>query len=177
MPVVKYRFIGTTQTAESRYLFPWLVFSRDNNSSIYSFVNPMHNNENYLMKFSELPVGATIRYQRGGWLLMSREKELFFYNPFTRETIQLADFPGRHELSDISFSSLPTAPDCIVFGIDKYGLGITITIYSIRRGEQEWVVLDHQDSDVPKYPPSRNTPTLFNRVFYSAGYDGTLKNT
>ncbi|KAI3958723.1 hypothetical protein MKX01_023399 [Papaver californicum] len=164
MPVVKSRFIRTTQTLETRYLYPWLVFSIDNRSGIYSFVNPMHNNENYLVKFSKILVGATIRYQNGGWLLMSREKELFFYNPFTRETVQLADFPGCHYLSDISFSSLPTVPDCRVFGIDRSGFGgldISITIYSIRKGEQQWEDLDYDEFDFDdKYSPSRNTPTL-----------------
>ncbi|XP_026393165.1 F-box protein At3g56470-like [Papaver somniferum] len=174
MPAVKSRFILTTQTFETEYLCPWLVFTRDNNSSIYNFVNLMHNNENYLIKFSELLLGATIRYQKGGWLLMSREIELFFYNPFTKETIQLADFPGCHYLSDISFTSLPTAPDCTVFGIDKSGFSISITIYSIRRGEQQWEVVSFEDSDVEKYSPSRNTLTLFDGVFYSVGYDGTL---
>ncbi|XP_026396476.1 uncharacterized protein LOC113291121 [Papaver somniferum] len=174
MPVVKSRFIHTTQTFETGNLFPWLVFSRDNSSAMYNFINPIHNNENYLIKFSELLVGATIRYQKDGWLLLSREKELFFYNPFSRETIQLADFQGCHYLSDISFSSLPTAPDCIVFGIDRSGVGASITIYSIRRGEQQWDFFSLEEFDVEKDSASQNTPTLFDGVLYPVGYDGTL---
>ncbi|XP_026451180.1 F-box/kelch-repeat protein At1g57790-like [Papaver somniferum] len=76
-------------------------------------VDPMHNNDKYLMELSDqLLVGARIRFSKNGWLLLSRGKKIiFFYDPFTRETIRLPDLPYGYTLGGISFSSLPTSPD------------------------------------------------------------------
>ncbi|XP_026410281.1 uncharacterized protein LOC113305460 [Papaver somniferum] len=98
------------------------MFSSGNNSPVYNLVNPVHDNENYLMNFSELLLGAIIRYQKGGWLLISRDHELFFYNPFTREAIKVPDFPGYYNMSNISFSSIPTPPSremCLVMAMNS----------------------------------------------------------
>ncbi|KAI3956897.1 hypothetical protein MKX01_000931 [Papaver californicum] len=76
-----------------------------------------------------------------------------------------------HYNSDISFSSLPTTADFIVFGIDVTGLYNSVTIYLIRRGEQDWHAYEHYD--IEKYTPLYNTPTLFRGFFFSVGYDGT----
>ncbi|KAI3903501.1 hypothetical protein MKW98_032155 [Papaver atlanticum] len=91
---------------------------------------------------------------------------------FSSSWITLPNGRGRKE--DISFSSLPTAPDCYVFGIDRSGFGTSITIYTIGRGEQEWEFFSLEEFDVQKYSASWNTPTLFYGVFYSVGNDGTL---
>ncbi|XP_026453639.1 F-box/kelch-repeat protein At1g57790-like isoform X1 [Papaver somniferum] len=171
MPVVKPTFTSATQIIETTCLSPWLVFSRDDNFTVYNFVNPVHN-ENYLMKFPELLLGATIRYQKGGWLLLSREEELSFYNPFTRETMDLPDFPGRYHMSDISLSSLPTSSDCIIFAIERSHYGISI--FCIRRGKQECDEFEFDNACTEKFPAILNTPVLFNGVFYSVGYDGTV---
>ncbi|OVA04482.1 Protein of unknown function DUF295 [Macleaya cordata] len=70
------------------------------------------------MSLSEMLVGATIRFSKGGWLLMSKgRKTLFFYNPFTKAAIQLPDLPEIYSFTGIAFSSLPTSSDCVVFGI------------------------------------------------------------
>ncbi|KAI3944270.1 hypothetical protein MKW98_016500 [Papaver atlanticum] len=61
---------------------------------------------------------------------------------------------------------------CAVFGIDWSGDGISI--FCIRRGEQEWVSFEFDDVSTEKFPAMRNTPVLCNGIFYSAGYDGTL---
>ncbi|KAI3977025.1 hypothetical protein MKX01_008883, partial [Papaver californicum] len=60
------------------------------------FVNPMHNNESYLMNIPELFEGSRIRFSKGGWLLMSKGNTLFFYNPFTKSTIKLPDLSDDH---------------------------------------------------------------------------------
>ncbi|KAI3944219.1 hypothetical protein MKW98_016449 [Papaver atlanticum] len=177
MPVVKPTFTSI-QIFETSHLSPWLLFSEDNSSSVYNLVNPMHDNENYLMNFSELLFGATIRFHKGGWLLMSREDELFFYNPFTREVIKLPDLPGCYYRSDISFSSVPTASDCVVFAIEGRLLSddCEFSIHCIKRGKQEWDFFDFDEQKYSPYWPLRNTPISFDGEFYSVGYDGVLGN-
>ncbi|KAI3927986.1 hypothetical protein MKW98_023587 [Papaver atlanticum] len=127
MPVSKPMFATTSITTTSN-LFPWLVFCGDNNDTIYNFVIPVRNNEYYLLKFSELLLGATICFQKDGWLLMSRKEILFFYNPFTRETINLPHLPGHHFSSSICFCSLPTSANCIIFAIDQSEQGQSLSI-------------------------------------------------
>ncbi|XP_026422771.1 uncharacterized protein LOC113318751 isoform X1 [Papaver somniferum] len=137
MPVGMSTFTSS-QVLDAAHLSPLLLFSRDNSSTVYSLANPMHDNENYLMNFSELLLDATIRFQKGGWLLMSREIKLFFYNPFTRDIILLPDFPGCYFTVDISFSSIPTSSDCIVFAVEGNASPDVneISLHCIRRGEQ-----------------------------------------
>ncbi|KAI3917214.1 hypothetical protein MKX01_007199 [Papaver californicum] len=175
MPVVKPTFTST-QILETTYLSPWLLFSKDNSSTVYNLVNPMHDNENYPLNFSELLLGATIRFQKGCWLLMSREEELFFYNPFTREIIKLPDFPGCYYRSDISFSSIPTSADCIVFAIEVRLLSddCEYSIHCIKRGKLDWDFFDFDEKMYSPYWPLRNTPISFGGDFYSVGYDGAL---
>ncbi|XP_026413374.1 uncharacterized protein LOC113309181 isoform X2 [Papaver somniferum] len=61
----------TSGAIRTTYLTPWLLFSTEKHT-VYNFVDPMHNNEKYLMELPELLVGAIIRSQKGGWLLMSK---------------------------------------------------------------------------------------------------------
>ncbi|XP_026382598.1 uncharacterized protein LOC113277827 [Papaver somniferum] len=170
MPVTKPAFTKTSIT-KTIYLFPWLVFCRDNNDTVYNFVTPGHNSENYLIKFPELLLGAAICFQKGGWLLMSREEMLFFYNPFTRETINVPHVPGHYFYSSICFSSLPTSADCTVFAIDQ-SEGSTITVYSITRGKQVWDIFSFNNAI--QYMPLCNPPILHRGAFYCVDYNGLL---
>ncbi|KAI3858960.1 hypothetical protein MKW98_028693 [Papaver atlanticum] len=168
MPVSKPTFTSITKTSN---LFSWLVFCRDNNYTIYNFVIPVRDNEYYLIKFSELLLGATICFQKGGWLLMSREEILFFYNPFTRETINLPPLPEHYFFSSICFCSLPTSADCIVFAIDKRKQG-TIIVYSITRGKQVWDIFKFDNAI--QFRPLCNPPILHQGAFYCVDYNGIL---
>ncbi|XP_026457308.1 F-box protein At3g56470-like [Papaver somniferum] len=168
MPVSK-RTFATTSITKTSNLFPWLVFCEDNNDIIYCFVIPVHN-EYYLLEFSELLLDATICFQKDGWLLMSREEILFFYNPFTRETINLPHV-GHHFSSSICFCSLPTSADCTVFAIDQSDQG-TITVYSITRGKQVWDIFNFDNAI--QYRPLCNPPILHQGAFYCVDYNGLL---
>ncbi|OVA08899.1 Sec1-like protein [Macleaya cordata] len=172
IPAVNWRpsFTGIIKTT---YLSPWLVFST-NNDTIYNFVYPMHNYQKCLMNLSELLVGATIRFSKGGWLLMSKgRKTLFFYNPFTRETIQLPDLPETYPFTGMSFSSLPTSSDCVVFGIAP-GDTYEVSIFFIARGNDYWGSCIFENTNLQKYMPCINNPVFYDGAFYCLDYNGTL---
>ncbi|KAI3934489.1 hypothetical protein MKW98_005434, partial [Papaver atlanticum] len=173
LPIVK-------QTSTSKiiisntYASPWLVYSTNKDCNVYTFVDPMHDNENYFMKFPQLR-GATIRFQKGGWLLMSeRYYRLFFHNPFTKETIELPNLPKCYTWTNISFSSLPTCSDCVVFGIkvsDNGGIGVYITA----RGEKSWRFYEFENIDTQVYyMPLLNTHALYKGILYCVDYNGRL---
>ncbi|XP_026419674.1 uncharacterized protein LOC113315593 isoform X2 [Papaver somniferum] len=175
MPVGK---LTSTCATRDTYLTPWLMFSRDHGSATFTFVNPMYDNEKYFLNLFDL-VGAVIRFQKGGWLLMSKDDQvtnsLFFYNPFTRETIKLPQLPDEeiYGFSGISFSSLPTSSDCAVFPIEQRG-GENVSLYFIRKGEAFWRFFVFGNADIGKYIPLHNTQVICNGVFYCVDYNGVL---
>ncbi|XP_026403622.1 F-box/kelch-repeat protein At1g57790-like [Papaver somniferum] len=176
MPMVKQTSPCTTRCTD---LSPWFVFSRDKCHNVFNFVNPTHNDENYLMHLSDL-VGATIRFQKGGWLLMSKGlTSIFFYNPFTKESINLPELPvDMYSFSGITFSCSPTSSDCIVFAVQQIpasdGMSQEISICFIKRGAVSWSVCNSQNTNVEKFMPSHNTPVFYNGAFYCVDYNGML---
>ncbi|RZC52946.1 hypothetical protein C5167_021389, partial [Papaver somniferum] len=117
-------------------VLPQLVFSHYEQCGVYNFVDPTNcNGEKNLMNFSELLFDAKILYSKGSWLLMSKGGSgIFFFNPFTREMIQLPDLPYSSSFRGISFSASPTSLDCVIFAIagwTKY----EVEIWFISRGD------------------------------------------
>ncbi|OVA04480.1 Protein of unknown function DUF295 [Macleaya cordata] len=168
-----YRRSSSTGIIKTRNLSPWLVFSIDSDT-IYNFVDPMHNNQKYLMNLSELLIGASIRFSKCGWLLMSKgRKTLFFYNPFTRATIQLPDLPKAYGFVGMSFSSLPTSSDCVVFGI-AHDPWYELSIFIIARGNDFWRSRIFLNNNLEKYMPCINNPVFYDGAFYCLDYNGTL---
>ncbi|KAH7860678.1 hypothetical protein Vadar_016635 [Vaccinium darrowii] len=119
----------------TRIQSPLLMHSGYDNTRC-KFLHPLYK-DTYSMYIPEL-FGAVPRFSKDGWLLMSRgEHSMFFFNPFTKALINLPDLPQLYEFQGITFTSSPTSPDCMVFGIhvhfDKY-----FSISTICRGEASW---------------------------------------
>ncbi|XP_026444720.1 uncharacterized protein LOC113345069 isoform X2 [Papaver somniferum] len=72
----------------STYLTPWLLFSTEN-ATRNNFVDPMHNNEKYLMNLPELLAGAIVRCQKGGWLSMSKDCVVFGIAQKNKEEVSI----------------------------------------------------------------------------------------
>ncbi|CAI0449125.1 unnamed protein product [Linum tenue] len=81
--------------------------------------------------------GAVIRCSKHGWLLMSQGRQgdqLFFFNPFTKERINIPSMPCDFE--GITFSSPPTSVDSMVICYTVWQQ--QVVIFFIYRGEHEW---------------------------------------
>ncbi|KAI3859512.1 hypothetical protein MKW98_027109 [Papaver atlanticum] len=160
-------------------LSPWLVFV-NYDQDVYNFVTPMHNNENYLMNIPEVLKGFTVRFSKDGWLLMSKDKTLFFYNPFSKSIVRLPDLPEGCSFSGISFSSLPTSSDCIVFGIDKCIMPDEVSIAFIKRGDKDWTSCSYDNVYLPpnknkfEFEPNFNNPVFHDGAFYCLDLNGSL---
>ncbi|KAI3863684.1 hypothetical protein MKW98_031276 [Papaver atlanticum] len=176
------RSTSTSTTIQTTDITPWLVLAKYN-EQVFSFVNPMHHNENYLMNFPELLKGSRIRFSKGGWLLMSKDKTLFFYNPFNGSTVKLPDLPDHfrspYHFSGISFSSSPASPDCVFFAVDKDEESSLDTFF-IKKGDKSWTC---EQFDHVSLPPGRkhlefelsfNNPVFYHGAFYCLGISGTL---
>ncbi|OVA08173.1 Protein of unknown function DUF295 [Macleaya cordata] len=177
IPAVSWR-TSSAEITQTTYLSPWLVFYKKNDG-IYNFLDPMHNKEKYIMDLQDLLLDAKIRFSKGGWLLMSKgKKTLFFFNPFTRAMIQLPDLPDdeNYGFSGISFSSLPTCSDCVVFASPDID-SVSISILFISRGDDSWRSYIINYNKLPlkeKCMPCRNNPVFYNGVFYCLDYKGAL---
>ncbi|XP_026450889.1 F-box/kelch-repeat protein At1g57790-like [Papaver somniferum] len=155
------------------YLSPWLVFSRHQDYTIYNVLNPMYNNDNYAINLSDL-AGCTICFQKGGWLLITRRENMFFYNPFTRETVRLPDIDIKRGdfYSVVCFSSLPTCSDCIVFVMDEKIE--TFCINFIRRGESHWSSCIFDKTHIGVKTSVLNTAVFHDGTFFCVNYLGTM---
>ncbi|KAI3997108.1 hypothetical protein MKX01_006962 [Papaver californicum] len=146
----------------------------------------MHNNDRYFMKLSRKLVGATIRFSKDGWLLLSKgKKTVFCYNHFTRAMIRLPDLPDDYVLGGMSFSSIPTSRDCVVIAISNW---IEITggndIFFLvtkpgkkgRKRATRWTVrrFNHKGRYMNDFMPCINNLVFYNGAFYCLDYNGML---
>lgn len=161
-------------------LSPWLV-SSEYDSTVFNFVNPLHNNEKYLVSIPEMFRGFRISFSKGGWFLLSKRLELFLHNPFTRFSIKLPDLPDDNGLgySGISFSSLPTSSDCMVFAFNKK-MNENVSNCFIKRGEEHWRcgyfdgTYLAPNKKLIEFETGANNPVFYNGAFYCLDLNGTL---
>ncbi|KAI3956066.1 hypothetical protein MKW98_027380 [Papaver atlanticum] len=183
------RISASTRATATTYLSPWLIsIFEDNEETICNIVDPMHNNDRYLMKLSdELLVGATIRFSKDGWLLLSDgKKAVFCYNPFTRAMISLPDLPGDCVLGGMSFSSVPTSRDCVVIAVCRWlrrvgdntsELSFLVVIpaksatgWTINRFIYDALTEPYTNNFIPCI----NNPVFYNGAFYCLDYNGVI---
>ncbi|WCJ30712.1 F-box family protein [Euphorbia peplus] len=114
--------------------------------TLCKFYHPHHT---FTMDFPELS-RSCIQFSKFGWLLLRRLHvdddmyySYFFFNPFTREKIELP--PHEVGFHGMCFSAPPTCSDCYVIGLGwvREGFGV------IKRGEQEWTT--HETDPDAKY--------------------------
>ncbi|KAI3908734.1 hypothetical protein MKW98_029284 [Papaver atlanticum] len=175
---------ASKRTTTTTYLSPWLIsIFEDNEDIICNMIDPMHGNEKYLMKLSDqLLVGATIRFSKDGWLLLSNgKKTVFCYNPFTREMTRLPDLPDNYVLGGMSFSSIPTSRDCLVIAISNWFeiSGYNEINFLVTRPGKSATYWDVYDFDYEGYTednsmPCINNPVFYNGAFYCLDYNGML---
>ncbi|OVA03999.1 Protein of unknown function DUF295 [Macleaya cordata] len=182
IPAVKWKTasIKITQTTS---LSPWLVFLKKDDA-IYNFVDPVRS-EKYIVNLSEFLLGAKIHFSKGGWLLMSKCYEtFFFFNPFTRAMIKLPDLPDgwNFMFSAISFSSLPTSSDCSIFAITECVecCKHKVHIFFIARGDSFWKEYTFKNTRFSsekkcmEFKLCLNNPVFYAEAFYCLDCNGSL---
>ncbi|KAL5730888.1 hypothetical protein ACHQM5_003672 [Ranunculus cassubicifolius] len=147
---------------------PWLIaFLKNNSKGTCKFYNPVYG-DSYVIDIPEL-AGANVRSAKYGWLLVSRGRSnIFFFNPFSMETIQLPDFEEDINLSCISFSSPPTSTDFIVFARCSF------MMFVYYQGEERWKLYSLGDNVVPKEFVAPCNPVFSDGIFYFLSEDGKL---
>ncbi|KAF9621099.1 hypothetical protein IFM89_016533 [Coptis chinensis] len=159
----------TTDTTGVTTQYPWLMYSNRKKSTC-SFIDPVFN-VTHCVDRTELR-GARICFSKDGWLLMSKgDRSMFFFNPFTKVTIDLPDLPRDFAFRGLSFSSLPTSADCIVFGVNTFSTDY-VRIDYVRLGNQAWT--DRLIANHVKILLGNHNPVFYDGAFYCLSYERHL---
>ncbi|TYI70878.1 hypothetical protein E1A91_D08G254000v1, partial [Gossypium mustelinum] len=135
------------------------LFHFSGNNSMCKFYDPFYNGT-YVAQIPDELIDARIFFSNYGWLLMCQDTQLFFLHPFANQRIDLPSIE-RHDLEEygrMCFSTPPTSPNCMVFGIlDDCPIISDVTI--IHRGESSWTNICYKTN---------------NGAFYCLGMDEKL---
>ncbi|KAJ4727586.1 F-box protein [Melia azedarach] len=83
--------------------------------------------------------GATCIASKDGWLLLCRERSMFFFCPFSGSKIDLPQFPKSEQCDLVAaFSSPPTSEDCVVSVACLNELKFELHV--LYRGTNTWTV-------------------------------------
>ncbi|GMJ02908.1 FBox/DUF295-Related 1 [Hibiscus trionum] len=146
---------------------PWLMYF-PKGSSLYEFYDPSER-KIYHLELPELR-GSRVLHTKDGWLLLYRHRNhcVFFFNPFTREMINLPRF----ELTSqgAAFSCAPTSTDCVVFTVTHEG-PLVVAISTCHPGESEWTTVNHRNR-LPFVSSFWDKLVFSNETFYCLSLTG-----
>ncbi|CAO2188413.1 unnamed protein product [Urochloa humidicola] len=81
-------------------------------------------------------------------------------------------FDRCYHFHGVSFSSAPTSPDCVVFGVNSSRSGVFFSIETWQAGEEDWQEI-WLEQEVP-FPVAHNNPVYFRGEFYCLGRKGNI---
>ncbi|XP_010468652.1 PREDICTED: F-box protein At4g00893-like [Camelina sativa] len=126
----------------------------------------------YTLSLPEL-AESTVCYSRDGWLLMDKtgsKKDVFFFNPFSRELITMPEC--ELEFDTIAFSCSPTSDNCVVVAIRFTYYSATIS--TCHPGDDKWVTATFPCHGIGVY--KRSNLVYQNDRFYCINAAGFLSN-
>ncbi|KAH1039794.1 hypothetical protein J1N35_041537 [Gossypium stocksii] len=148
---------------------PWLMYI-PKSGCLYEFYDPSERKIHSL----ELPElrGCRVCYTKQGWLLLYRRRNhlVFFFNPFTRETINLPSYELAYEI--MAFSCAPTSTNCVVFSI-KHVHPTVVAISTCHPGASEWTIVNHRNR-LPFVSSIWDKPVFCSGLFYCLSLTGWL---
>ncbi|XP_022766113.1 F-box protein At4g00893-like [Durio zibethinus] len=145
---------------------PYLLSLLDNGTC--RFFHPQYKGI-YQVHILEL-LGARIRFSKYGWLLLTRDDfSVLFFNPFTREKIELPHYP--HDdgaFATMYFSLPPTSSSWFVIGIYQNGPCFGI----LNCGEDSWTLNELYTTET--FFLSSCPPVLYEGQYYYMGRQGEV---
>ncbi|KAK3123558.1 hypothetical protein QOZ80_8AG0632730 [Eleusine coracana subsp. coracana] len=161
--------------AEQDKRWPWLMHCSKQDGTCKMF-DPLRGKE-YTLSIEAFKSDDRIifRSSKDGWMVVSTADEIddiFIINPFTEDIVELPMFDRCYHFNRISFSSTPTSPDCVIFGINSSTSGAFLGVETWQTGEETWqeTFLEPQ---VP-FPVAYNNPVYFRGDFYCLGRRGDI---
>ncbi|PIA35683.1 hypothetical protein AQUCO_03500199v1 [Aquilegia coerulea] len=168
-------YTSLIQTKSRFSTLPWLLSMPKNKKGLCNLYNPVYCDA-YTMNIPRELAGADVRCAKYGWLLMSvvtRGKLHFLFQPGlpARKQSNFLIYIDHYGFVNITFSSKPTCPDCVVFGhVDS------IIIYVYRKCEEEdsWQRYNVETGLDSDFSPAPCSPVFGDGVFYTFSQEGNL---
>uniref|UniRef100_A0A0D3H0W4 F-box domain-containing protein n=1 Tax=Oryza barthii TaxID=65489 RepID=A0A0D3H0W4_9ORYZ len=119
-------------------VWPWLMHCVRQDGACKMF-DPLCGVE-YTMKVGPFDANErhAFRFSKDGWVIVTQgDDSIFVINPFTKEIVKLSMAGGWYRFTGISFSSVPTSPDCVFLGVCSSPKGDGIKVWTCRPNEEE----------------------------------------
>ncbi|KAJ4812919.1 F-box protein family-like [Rhynchospora pubera] len=154
--------------------WPWLMY-REKLDGTCKLIDPLDGKE-YTTR-AGLPSSAfptQMLCSKDGWVIMlDVANSMFIVNPLNQDVIIL---PSLEEFDDgfcgITFTSVPTSPDCVVMGFYTNIRDDSIYFYKWRYGEEDWTII--YDEEFPFRAAANTNPVFFQGELYCLGESGEL---
>ncbi|KAJ3702548.1 hypothetical protein LUZ61_006253 [Rhynchospora tenuis] len=162
----------TSQFIPKEIAWPWLMHSPDIDDGKCKFFDPIRGTE-HTQKIEALSETNQLVFHasRDGWVIISEGEAIFILNPLTEEMMDLPDLYV-DKYNCISFTGMPTTPDCRVFAFYFRADDKKVKIYSWRPGQEKWTkTVPHIDTP---FSGTINNPVLFDGEFYLLDRRGQL---
>jgi len=186
-PPIRYRKLTSLEVQNHLPSPPLLMVLNNHRDSIetndagdpllWDVIDPSRPDAEYPMSIPKSFEGATTTFSSKGWLLARKECDcLLFLNPFTRVS---GEYPQDESLvcfPDISFSTAPTAPDCVTIGMYEL-TSDWIAIKYFQHGDEEWNVCEfptHEKGFKDPQIPHSSCPVYHAGAFYFLDKEGYL---
>ncbi|KAF8406563.1 hypothetical protein HHK36_008651 [Tetracentron sinense] len=148
---------------------PWLLAYDDDSWNQCKLVDPTSKRTytvNTIFNGEEEKKNITVCASKHGWLLLSMGSSVFLYCPFTNEKINLPNSETPFQIA--AFSTTPTSPDCVFFGLFS-SIHNTTIISTYRHGEETWTthIFDNTFNGIKNVVYSQG-------IFYCANLRGAL---
>lgn len=155
----------------------WLMHLSKQDGACKMF-DPLHGKE-YTLRVEAFKTNSdqlVLRSSMDGWVVVSTGGDsghILVINPVTQDIVEPPPtLTRRYRFRGIMFSSAPTSPDCIAFGICSSANGKYVTMETWQHGEDAWNRL-RLEADEP-FPVANNNPVYFRGEFYCLGRKGNL---
>ncbi|KAL3617891.1 hypothetical protein CASFOL_038212 [Castilleja foliolosa] len=148
---------------------PWLMFF-PKFGDLYEFYDPSRR-KTYFLELPELHA-SRICYAKDGWLLLykPRTQSVFFFCPYTRESIDLPSLELTYQI--VAFSGNPKSDSCILFTV-KHVSPTVVAVSTCRPGDNEWTTVNYQNR-LPFVSSIWNKLVFCNGIFYCLSLTGWL---
>ncbi|KAF8704474.1 hypothetical protein HU200_031427 [Digitaria exilis] len=170
-----------TNPIEQAHVWPWLMHISKQDGKC-KMLDPLRG-EQYVLQVEAFKTEMDhhiFRSSKDGWVVASAgpfDDEIFIINPFTQDIVETSIHVEFYRFRGITFSSPPSSPDSVVFGITSSTNGKYVSVETWRPGEDLWSEFNFDfvnEEAHPPFPVAYTNPIYFRGEFYCLGRKGNL---
>ncbi|KAJ1701525.1 hypothetical protein LUZ63_001304 [Rhynchospora breviuscula] len=154
--------------------WPWLMY-REKTDGTCKLLDPLNGKEyttSVGLPSSVFPI--RMLSSKDGWVIvLDAANAIFMGNPLNEDVVKLPPLEDFDEdFCGITFTSIPTSPDCVVMAFCTDIVNGNIYIYKWHSGEEDWTFI--YDGESPMRTAAKTNPVFFQGEFYCLAETGEL---